>query len=295
MVGGNLANLRYSTLTKIDKSNINQLGGAWMVHVEQQQGLWMQATPVVVDGIMYMATGHIAARDARTGALKWQFPKGVLGPGAGREGGPDNHFNRGVVVAEGKVFSAASGTRLIALDQNTGDLVWQTNLRTEPGNPVVCERPSRVSRRTRLHGCRRRRAGRARAIRRVRCEDRQGSLEVLDGPGPGEFGHDTWEGDSWKTGGAPVWTHPAIDPELGLVYVPTGQRVAGHQRHQTRRRQPVLRLDCRARSEDRRAQVALPGSPSRSVGLRRTAPPVLADITYQGSRGRFSCTAARRG
>jgi glucose dehydrogenase len=51
-VGGNVANLRYSTLTKIDKSNISRLGGAWMVHVEQSQGLWMQATPVVVDGVM---------------------------------------------------------------------------------------------------------------------------------------------------------------------------------------------------------------------------------------------------
>ena len=41
-------------------------------------------------------------------------------------------------------------------------------------------------------------------------------------PGPGELGFETWEGDSWKYGGAPVWTHPAIDPELGMMYVPTG-------------------------------------------------------------------------
>jgi plastocyanin len=37
-------------------------------------------------------------------------------------------------------------------------------------------------------------------------------------PGPGEFGNETWEGDSWKTGGAVTWMHPAIDPDLGLVY-----------------------------------------------------------------------------
>jgi outer membrane protein assembly factor BamB len=37
-------------------------------------------------------------------------------------------------------------------------------------------------------------------------------------PGPGDFGHDTWEGESWRTGGAVPWIHPAIDPELGLVY-----------------------------------------------------------------------------
>jgi len=41
-------------------------------------------------------------------------------------------------------------------------------------------------------------------------------------PGPGEFGHDTWEGDSWKTGGGAIWVQPALDPDLGLVYVNTG-------------------------------------------------------------------------
>src|SRR4029077_14106869 len=41
-------------------------------------------------------------------------------------------------------------------------------------------------------------------------------------PGPGEKGHDTWEGDSWKHGGGPVWTHPAIDPVLGRVYTAVG-------------------------------------------------------------------------
>ena len=43
--------------------------------------------------------------------------------------------DRGVVVAEGKVFSAASGTTLLALDQKTGEVVWQAELRTQPGRP----------------------------------------------------------------------------------------------------------------------------------------------------------------
>ena len=41
-------------------------------------------------------------------------------------------------------------------------------------------------------------------------------------PGPGEFGHDTWTGDSWQTGGGAVWTQPALDPDLGLLYLNTG-------------------------------------------------------------------------
>ena len=37
-------------------------------------------------------------------------------------------------------------------------------------------------------------------------------------PGPGEFGNDTWSGDSWKTGGASIWITPSYDPELNLVF-----------------------------------------------------------------------------
>ena len=41
-------------------------------------------------------------------------------------------------------------------------------------------------------------------------------------PGPGEPGNDTWAGDSWKSGGAAVWTQTALDPDLGLIYLNTG-------------------------------------------------------------------------
>ncbi len=222
LVGGNLFNQRYSTLTQITRSNISRLGGAWMVHVEpDKSGLWMQATPVVVDGVMYMAAGHITARDARTGALKWQYPKGDIGPGGGAVGGPDNHFNRGVVVAEGKVFSAAYGTTLLALDQKTGEVVWRSELRNEQGpgfaNAAAIYYDGRV-----YMGV----GGGEQGVRgQFGAYDAKTGKEVWKFwtvPGPGEFGHDTWEGDSWQHGGAPVWTHPAIDPELGMVYVPTG-------------------------------------------------------------------------
>jgi alcohol dehydrogenase (cytochrome c) len=222
LVGGNWWNQRYSTLTKINKSTISQLGGAWMVHVEPgKSGIWMQATPVVVDGVMYITTGHISARDARTGELKWQFPKGELGPGGGWTGGKDNHFNRGVVVAEGKVFSAASGTTLVALDQKTGELIWRTELQTEP-QPSFASAPAVYYDGLVYMGV----AGGEFGVRgQFGAYDAKTGKEVWKFwtvPGPGEFGNETWEGDSWKHGGAPVWTHPAIDPELGLLYLPTG-------------------------------------------------------------------------
>src|SRR5207342_3183655 len=37
-------------------------------------------------------------------------------------------------------------------------------------------------------------------------------------PGPGEFGNDTWEGESWKIGGGATWMTGTYDPALDLIY-----------------------------------------------------------------------------
>jgi alcohol dehydrogenase (cytochrome c) len=74
-VGGNLANHRYSSLARINKQNLAKLRGAWTVHLENGKfPPTMQATPVVVDGVMYISSGagNIFAIDAATGAVKWK-------------------------------------------------------------------------------------------------------------------------------------------------------------------------------------------------------------------------------
>jgi PQQ-dependent dehydrogenase (methanol/ethanol family) len=101
-------------------------------------------------------------------------------------------------------------------------------------------------------------------------------------PGPGEFGHDTWEGESWQTGGAPVWTHPAIDPGLGTVYITTGN--------------PWPVTDGTKRGGDNLFSASIVALDFKT-GARKwhfqevhhdlwdydgPSPPVLADITYQG-------------
>jgi alcohol dehydrogenase (cytochrome c) len=35
------------------------------------------------------------------------------------------------------------------------------------------------------------------------------------------MGNDTWTGNSWMKGGGTVWTTPAVDPQLGLLYITT--------------------------------------------------------------------------
>ena len=78
-------------------------------------------------------------------------------------------------------------------------------------------------------------------------------------PGPGEFGNDTWKGDSWKLGGSPMWLTGSYDPELNTRLLDRRQSRAANRSIGARRsRQPVQRFGRRARSRHRPAQVALP-------------------------------------
>jgi alcohol dehydrogenase (cytochrome c) len=101
-------------------------------------------------------------------------------------------------------------------------------------------------------------------------------------PGPGELGHDTWEGDSWKYGGAPVWTHPAIDPDLGMIYVPIGN--AGPDNDGTQRAGDnlftvsIVALDLKTGAYKWHFQEV-----HHDIwDYDSAAAPVLADVRYQG-------------
>src|SRR5260370_13671020 len=76
LVGGNWANQRYSTLDKINPSNIKSLGAAWTVHLEDGKPAGnMHATPIVIDGTMFLSSGagNVFAIDAKTAAIKWKY------------------------------------------------------------------------------------------------------------------------------------------------------------------------------------------------------------------------------
>jgi PQQ-dependent dehydrogenase (methanol/ethanol family) len=210
VVGGDLGNRRYSTLKQIDRSTLPKLGGAWLVRLEGGKALGsMQGTPIVVDGVMYIGSGSgsVFAIDAATGAIRWKYESPFGG-----------QTNRGVAVGGGRVYSGQSGTRLIALDQKTGVLLWETRLAERGGTPGV---PTYFDGRV-YFGI----SGGEQGVRgQITAHDAVTGKEVwkfYTVPGPGEFGHDTWEGDSWQRGGGPLWTHPALDAELGLLYVPVG-------------------------------------------------------------------------
>ncbi|PWU01615.1 MAG: quinonprotein alcohol dehydrogenase [Terriglobia bacterium] len=236
LVGGDWGNTRYSTLSKITTANVKSLKGAWMARLNSGfgPGYSQQGTPVVQNGVMYITTGQqdIFALDAKTGNLIWEYrtdsdPKT-----------PDNKAKRGVVLGEGMVFGVEADirkpapptgrpepvTRLFALDQKTGKKLWQHELGEDvPKNlrqyvaapPLYYKGLVYMS----ISG------GDGGLRGRLTAHDAKTGREVWRWwavPYPGEPGSDTWEGESWKTGGGAMWVQPALDSDLGLLYVNTG-------------------------------------------------------------------------
>lgn len=203
-VGGNLGNQNYTALGGIHRGNIRKLGAAWVNRIEG--GLTTgtnQSTAVAVDGVLYIesALGNVHAVDGATGVTKWVYhqARGTL-------------TRRGVAVGQGMVFTHARGSWIIALDQQTGAVAWERQI-TGYGN---MEKVAVTYHDGRLY-CGTHDGDRGAGL----------ALDASNGdvvwhfwgaPGPGEIGNDTWEGDSWQTGGATPWLHPAVDPDLGLVY-----------------------------------------------------------------------------
>ncbi|QND70796.1 PQQ-dependent dehydrogenase, methanol/ethanol family [Tardiphaga robiniae] len=121
--GLDYAETRFSKLNQITAENVKDIGLMWTYNLESIRGV--EATPLVVDGIMYVSApwSVVHAVDTRTGKRLWTFD-----PGVDREKGYRgccDVVNRGVALYKGKVFVGAYDGRLIALDAATGTKVWE--------------------------------------------------------------------------------------------------------------------------------------------------------------------------
>ncbi|WP_428410268.1 PQQ-dependent dehydrogenase, methanol/ethanol family [Hyphococcus sp.] len=121
--GRTYAEQRYSPLDQINDENIDELGLAWAVELDTNRG--QEATPIIVDGVMYVSTAwsKVMALDAATGEVLWKFDPENIGAKAAHA--CCDVVNRGVAVWNGKVYVGTIDGRLIALDAATGSKVWE--------------------------------------------------------------------------------------------------------------------------------------------------------------------------
>jgi quinoprotein glucose dehydrogenase len=244
--GGDPGGTRFSSLADINRSNVARLRRLWTYHTgEWQEGtrqVALECTPLVVGGVLYLSTpsNRIVALNDETGAAIWRFDPHASAPKRGFEA------HRGVAYWEGTTASGKrqrrilSGTydgRLFALDAETGrpasdfgdggsiDLRLGVAERW-PSFEYAVTSPPAIYRDLVITGAALPEGpglGPSGAVRAfdVRSGKQVWRFETI--PGPGEPGHDTWEGDSWRDRtGVNVWSIMSVDPERGLVFLPTG-------------------------------------------------------------------------
>ncbi|MEP6714189.1 MAG: PQQ-dependent dehydrogenase, methanol/ethanol family [Terriglobia bacterium] len=213
---GELSGQHYGRLTQINAANVKNLQAKWSF---PQPGTGnVQAVPIVVDGIMYTTgpvagTAQVFALDAKTGRQLWRYQRKqkVTNPYE------INRVNRGVAILGKRLFFGTLDGALIALDVRSGALLWEVQVGDSMLGLTITSAPLVVKDKI-VTGI----SGGEFGV--------QAFLDAYDPatgkrlwrwnsvPQKGEFGGDTWEGDSGKHGGAPTWLTGSYDPELNTLY-----------------------------------------------------------------------------
>jgi quinoprotein glucose dehydrogenase len=261
--GGTNANARYSSLDQIARDNVDRLRIAWrwtspdealMARQPQIRTWWNQATPLMIGGVLYVSTSasQVAAIDAISGRTLW-----VHDPEIWVHGTPPNFgfVHRGAAYwtdgRDARILIATGHAYLIALDARTGlpitsfGVDGRVDLTEGLGRPVdrklyTVTSPALVIGDLVIVGS----SIEARPLRPDMPPGHVRAFDVRTGtqrwifhsiPQAGQFGNDTWEGDSWRTfGGVNVWTIMSADEELGYLYLPfspAANDYYGGQRH----------------------------------------------------------------
>ncbi|MEM7004220.1 MAG: methanol/ethanol family PQQ-dependent dehydrogenase, partial [Pseudomonadota bacterium] len=236
---GDYANQRYSNLAQINKDNVKDLQVAWTFSTGVLRG--HEGSPLVIGSTMYVHTpfpNNVFALDLdNDGAIKWRYePKQD----------PDtipvmccDTVNRGLAYADGKVFLHQADTTVVALDANTGKVIWSVKngdpKKGETNTATVLPVKDKV-----IVGI----SGGEFGVRgHVTAYDMNTGKLVWRGWSMGpdsdtlmdpektthlgkpvgkDSGTATWKGDQWKIGGGTTWGWYSYDPDTNLMYYGTG-------------------------------------------------------------------------
>ena len=209
---------RFSPLDQINRENVGRLRPAWVYQIKEPGRI--QGTPIVDAGVMYVTEppARVTALDVKTGRPLWSWSRpmseDVLTVGFWRT-------NRGVAILDETLYVGTLDCYLVALDAKSGAERWKVQVGDNAIGHSITAAPLALDGKI-IVGI----SGGEAGIR--------GFLDAYDAksgkrlwrfytiPGPGEPGHDSWGGESWKTGGGATWLTGSYDPELDLLYWGTG-------------------------------------------------------------------------
>ncbi|HEY0962938.1 MAG TPA: methanol/ethanol family PQQ-dependent dehydrogenase [Pseudomonadales bacterium] len=206
----------YSPLEQITPANVSRLKPVWTMSTGVTEG--HQSPPIVNDGIMYITTplNLVYAVNAATGDVIWShrrqlpFDLSLIHP-----------TNRGIALYGDKVYMATLDSVLVALDARSGEVVWEKPVADYRTGYYMTMAPLAANGKI-MVGV----SGGERGIRgfvtALDAETGEEAWKTYTIPSPGEPNSESWPGDSWQTGGAPVWVTGTYDPELNISYWGTG-------------------------------------------------------------------------
>ena len=221
---------RYSPLERIDDGNVKDLVIDWTFDTGMKRG--HEATPIVIDGRMYL-TGPwsvVFALDARSGELLWKWD-----PQVPREYGQKaccDVVNRGVALYKGRIYVGVLDGRLVALDAESGSLVWEV-ITVDRDKPYTVTGAPRIVDGKVVIGNGGAELGVRGYVSAYDAEDGALVWRTFTVPGNPEEPFEspaleraaaTWKGGKWWEigGGGTAWDSIVYDPGLDLLYVGTG-------------------------------------------------------------------------
>jgi alcohol dehydrogenase (cytochrome c) len=213
---GNYEGWGYSPLAQITAENVKELVPVWSLSTGVSEG--HQAPPMVNNGLMFVSTpeNQVIAIDAKSGDELWRFQHEI----------PEELFqlhptNRGVGLYGDKVYVTTTDACVVALGATSGEVAWEECIADWRDGYYMTLSPL-VAKGKIVVGVSGGEYGIRGFVAALDAETGAEAWRTYTIPGPGEPGHETWEGDTWKTGGGSVWIQGTYDPATNLAFYGTG-------------------------------------------------------------------------
>jgi quinohemoprotein ethanol dehydrogenase len=307
--GGTYLEQRHSPLTQINRDTISRLAPAWYYEFDTYRG--QEATPLVVDGVLYTTTAwsKAYALNAATGELIWSYDPKVPGAAAAKACCDVN--SRGPALYMDKLIIATLDGRLIALDRRTGTPVWstvtvdQTKMYTITGAPRVVKDKVIIGNAGAEFGVR----GYVSAYDADTGELAWRFYVVPGDPAAGpdgaasdralaEIAAPTWFGRWYEMGGGGTpWDAIVYDPELDQLYVGTGNGSPWNRQIRSDGKGDNLFLSSVLALDPDTGEYLwhYQESPGESWDFTSTQPMILADLVLDGEPRKVLMHAPKNG
>jgi quinohemoprotein ethanol dehydrogenase len=303
--GHDYAETHFSPLTQITAKNVKRLKLAWSVVTDAPKGT-VEATPLMHDGVLYgiLPWDVMFAIDARTGQTKWRWDPDV--PREHISGLCCGPVNRGMAIYNGRVFAGLLDGRVVALDQETGKVIWSTQ-DTVPGGDTILTSAVRVVKGKVIVGSSGADQGERGYFTAYDADTGKRVWRFYTVPGdPSKpFEHPeleaaakTWTGEWWKWGGGgTVWDAMAYDPEADLLYIGTGNGGPWNQNIRSPQGGDNLYLASiiAVKPDTGRMAWYFQENPGETWDFTATQPFILADLNIDGQDRKVIMQAPKNG